>query len=166
MPYYRRDRANESRKGKGFVVPPSRADVSDGSEGFAVSEPCGRWLWLGRAKAVRTYRTGAKALPCQSRAEDGYGWVAPKLCGRWLWLGRARAVRTMAMARSRQSRADVGYGWVAPKQCGRNETKAEALPCQSRADNCYGWVVPKPCTNERTCQEAEAKIGVILALRI
>ena len=23
--------------------------------------------------AVRTYRTGAKALPCQSRAVDGYG---------------------------------------------------------------------------------------------
>ena len=23
--------------------------------------------------AVRTYRTGAKALPCQSRVDDGYG---------------------------------------------------------------------------------------------
>ena len=69
------------------------------------------------------------------------------------------------MAGSRQSRADVGYGWVAPKPCGLNETKAEALPCQSRADNGYGWVAPKPCTNERTGQEAEAKIGVILALR-
>ena len=64
-----------------------------------------------------------------------------------------------------KSRADVGYGWVAPKPCGRNKTKAEALPCQSRADNGYGWVAPKPCTNERTGQEAEAKMGVILALR-
>ena len=36
---------------------------------------------------------------------------------------------------------------------------------QSRADDDYGWVAPKPCTNERTGQEAEAKMGVILALR-
>ena len=50
----------------------------------------------------------------QSRADDGYGWVAPKPCGRWLWLGRAKAVRTMAMAGSRQRRADDDYGWVAP----------------------------------------------------
>ena len=56
--------------------------------------------------AVRTYRTGAKALPCQSSADDGYGWVVPKPCGRWPWLGRAKAVRTMTMAGSRQSRAD------------------------------------------------------------
>ena len=90
--------------------------------------------------AVRTYRTGAKTLPCQSRADDGYGWVAPKPCGR---IGRERrlcrvkAVRTLAMAGSRQS----------------------------RADDDYGWVTPKPCTNEQTGQEAEANMGVILALR-
>ena len=96
-------------------------------------------LGLCRAPlAVRTYRTGAKALLCQSRADDGYGWVAPKPCGR---IGRERrlcrvkAVRTMAMAGSRQSRADVDYGWVAPK----------------------------PCTNERTGQKAEAKMGVNLS---
>ena len=62
--------------------------------------------------AVRTYRTGAKALLCQSRADDD------------LWLVLAKAVQTMAMAGSRQSRAD-----------------------------------------ERTGQEAEATMGVILALR-
>ena len=28
--------------------------------------------------AVRTYRTGVKALPCQSRADDDYGWFSPK----------------------------------------------------------------------------------------
>ena len=78
----------------------SRADVSDGSEGFAVPKPCGR---IGRER---------------------------RLC-------RVKAVRTMTIAGSRQSRADVGYGWV----------------------------VPKPCTNERTGQKAEAKMGVILALR-
>ena len=88
---------------------------------------------------MRAYRTGAKALPCQSRAGDDYSWVAPKPCGRWLWLGRAKAVRTMTMAGSRQSRADDDYGWVAPKPCGR--------------------------ADEQTGQEAEAKMGVILALR-
>ena len=36
---------------------------------------------------------------------------------------------------------------------------------QSRADDGYGWVAPKPYTNEQTGQEAEAKMGVILALR-
>ena len=67
--------------------------------------------------AVRTYRTGAKALPCQSRADE----------------------RTRAKALSGQSRAD-------------ERTRAKALSGQSRA-------------NERTGQEAEAKMGVILALR-
>ena len=60
--------------------------------------------------AVQTYRTGAKALPCQRRAEDGYGWFAPKPCeriGRERRLCRVKAVRMMAMAR------------FAPKPCGR-----------------------------------------------
>ena len=55
--------------------------------------------------------------------------------------------------------------------------KAEALPCQSRADDGYGWFAPKPWgrigRERRLCrvkavwtgQEAEAKMGVILALR-
>ena len=55
----------------------SHVDVSDGSESFAVSKPCGRWLRLGRAKAVRTL---AMAGSRQSRADVGYGWVAPKPC--------------------------------------------------------------------------------------
>ena len=94
----------EVKERLGLCRPPSRADISDGSESFAVSKPCGRWLWLGsrqsrvdisdgseglavpkpcrrigrerrlcRVKAVRTNRTGAKALSCQSRAVDGYG---------------------------------------------------------------------------------------------
>ena len=81
-------------------------------------KPCGRIgreRRLCRAKAMQTNRTGAKALPCQSRADESdgsEGFVVSKPCGRWLWLG------------SRQSRAD-----------------------------------------ERTGQEAEAKMGVILALR-
>ena len=68
-------------------------------------KPCGRIgreRRLCRAKAVRTNRTGAKALSGQSRADE--------------------------------------------------RTGAKALSCQSRAD-------------ERTGQEAEANMGVILALR-
>ena len=63
--------------------------------------------------AVRTYRTGAKALPCQSRADESdgsEGFVGSKPCGRWLRLG------------SRQSRADVSdgsEGFAVPKPCGR-----------------------------------------------
>ena len=83
-------------------------------------KPCGRIgreRRLCRVKAVRTNRTGAKALPCQSRADESdgsEGFAVSKPCGRWLWLWLG----------SRQSRAD-----------------------------------------ERTCQEAEAKMGVILVLR-
>ena len=95
----------------------SRADESDGSEGFAVPKPCGRWLWLGSRQSRADERTGAKALSCQSRADE--------------WTG--------AKALSCQSRAD-------------ERTGAKALSCQSRAD-------------EQTGQEAEAKMGVILALR-
>ena len=63
-------------------MPPSRADVSDGSESFAVSKPCERWLWLDRAKAVRTM---ARAGSHQSRADvsDGSeGFAVSKPCGR------------------------------------------------------------------------------------
>ena len=104
--------------------------------------------------AMRTYRTGAKALPCQSRADDDYGWFSPKPCGLWLWLGRTKAVRTMAMAGSRQSRADDDYGWFSPKPCGRwlwlgrakgVRTMTMAGSRQSRADDDYSWVAPKPC---------------------
>ena len=74
--------------------------------------------------------TIAGALPCQSHADDSYGWVAPKLCGhigRELKLCRVKAVRTyraLAKAGSRQSRADISddsYGCVAPKLYGRIE---------------------------------------------
>ena len=67
--------------------------------------------------AVRTYRTGAKALSGQSRADESDG----------------------SEGLSCQSRAD-------------ERTGAKALSCQSRVD-------------EQTGQEAEAKMGVILALR-
>ena len=55
---------------------------------------------------------------------------------------RAKAVRTSRCG---------NYGCFAPKLCGRIEAIAKAC-------------VPKLCTVERTGQEAEAKIGVILAL--
>ena len=77
----------------------------------------------------------AMALSCQIAVR------AYRLRG--LWLCRAKAVRT--------SRGG-SYGCFAPKLCGRNETIAKAC-------------VPKLCTVERTGQEAEAKIGVFLALR-
>ena len=101
-------------------MPPSRADVSDGSEGFAVSKPCGR----------------------ADISDGSEGFAVPKPCGRWLWLG------------SRQSRADERTGAKALScQSRANErTGTKALSCQSRAD-------------EQTGQEAEAKMGVILALR-
>ena len=74
----------------------SRADVSDGSEGFVVSKPCrriGRERRLCRVKAVQTMTMAGSR---QSRADDDYGWVAPKPCGRWLWLSRAKAVHERA----------------------------------------------------------------------
>ena len=69
-------------------MPPSRADVSDGSEGFAVSKPCGRWLWLGRAKAVRTM---AMAVSRQSRADERTGQEAEAKIGVILALRRCRS---------------------------------------------------------------------------
>ena len=47
--------------------------------------------------AVRTYRTGVKALSCQSRADDSEGFVVSKPCGR----------------------ADKSEGFVGSKPCGR-----------------------------------------------
>ena len=47
--------------------------------------------------AVRTYRTGVKALSCQSRADESEGFVVSKPCGR----------------------ADKSEGFVGSKPCGR-----------------------------------------------
>ena len=66
----------------------SRADVSDGSEGFAVSKPCGRWLWLGRAKAVRTVTMAGSR---QSRVEERTGQEAEAKMGVILALRRYRS---------------------------------------------------------------------------
>ena len=54
----------------------SRADVSDESESFAVSKPCGRYRALAKALSCRSStdgRTIAKALPCQSRTDISDG---------------------------------------------------------------------------------------------
>ena len=103
-------------------------------------KPCGR---IGRERKlcrVKAVRTMAMAR------------FAPKPCGRIgreRRLCRAKAVRSMAMARFAPKpcrRADISYGSEGER------TGAKALSCQSRAD-------------ERTVHEAEAKMGVILALR-
>ena len=79
----------------------------------------------GKARAlpnpltVRTYRMGAKALPCQSRADesDGNGgFVGSKPCGR---IGRERKLCRVKAVQT-------------------NRTGAKALPCQSRAVDGYG----------------------------
>ena len=69
-------------------------------------KPCGR---IGRkrrfcrVKAVRTYRTGAEALPCQSRADvSGASWT---LSCRSCTDGRA-----IAKALQCQSRTDISDG--------------------------------------------------------
>ena len=52
--------------------------------------------------AVRTYRTGTKALPCQSRADNGYGYVrakAVRTSGRERRLCRVKAVRASGQER-------------------------------------------------------------------
>ena len=108
--------------------------------------------------AMRMYRTGAKALLGQSRvdeSEGSEGFAVPKPCGLWLGSRQSRAdKRTGAKALSCQSRADEQTGAKALSCQSRTDerTGAKALSCQSRAD-------------ERTGQEAEAKMGVILALR-
>ena len=78
----------------------------------------------GKARAllgplvVRTYRTGVKALSCQSRADESEGFVVSKPCGR----------------------ADKSEGFVGSKPCGRadgNEGFVGAKPC-GRADRPEG----------------------------
>ena len=51
--------------------------------------------------AVRTYRTGVKALSCQSRADESEGFVVSKPCGRAdeRRLCRVKAVRTIGRER-------------------------------------------------------------------
>ena len=68
--------------------------------------------------AVRTYRTGVKALSCQSRADESEGFVVSKPCGR----------------------ADKSEGFVGSKPCGRsdgNEGFVGSKPC-GRADRPEG----------------------------
>ena len=66
------------------------ADVSDGSESFAVSKPCGGWLWLGSRQSRADVSDGSE------------GFAVPKPCGRigreWR-LCRVKAVRTSRQAR-------------------------------------------------------------------
>ena len=68
--------------------------------------------------AVRTYRTGVKALSCQSRVDESEGFVGSKPCGR----------------------SDGNKGFVGSKLCGRADerTRAKALSGQSRADERTG----------------------------
>ena len=60
-----------------------------------------RCRWKARALlgplAVRTYRTGVKALSCQSRADESEGFVVSKPCGR----------------------ADKSEGFIGSKPCGQ-----------------------------------------------
>ena len=75
--------------------------------------------------AVSTYRTGVKALSCQSRADESEGFVVSKPC----------------------RRADKSEGFVGPKPCGRsdgNEGFVRSKPC-GRADRSEGFVGSKPC---------------------
>ena len=119
--------------------------------------------------AVRTYRTGVKALSCQSRADESEGFVVSKPCGREWRLCRVKAVRTSGQER-RLCRVKAV------------RTRAKALSCQSRADERTGMKALSgqsradertrakalsglSCADERTGQKAEAKMGVILALR-
>ena len=92
-----------------------RADEADGSEGFAVSKPCGRWLWLGSRQSRADVSDGSEGFvvskPC-GRADGSEGFVGSKPCGR---IGRERRLLSC------QSRAD-------------ERTGAKALSCQSRAD--------------------------------
>ena len=107
-----------------------------------------------RLGLCRTYRAGAKALPCQSCADDGYGLVRAKA---------VRTYRTGAKALSCQSRADESdgsEGFVVLKPCGRigrerrlcrvKAVRSMAMarfapkPCR-RADRSEGFVVSKPC---------------------
>ena len=112
--------------------------------------------------AVRTHRTGVKALSCRSRADERTRAKALSCQSRTDERTRAKALsgqsraddRTGTKALSGQSRADERTGTKALSGQSRADerTGAKALSGQSRAD-------------ERTGQKAEAKMGVILALR-
>ena len=71
--------------------------------------------------AVQTYRTGVKALSCQSRVDESEGFVVSKPCGRARRLCRVKAVRTNrtgTKALSGQSRADERTGQKAKAKMG------------------------------------------------
>ena len=81
----------------------SRADESDGSKGFAVPKPCGRWLWLGSCQSradERTYRTGVKASrQVRRRADRREGeQTGAKASRQARRLCRVKAVRTSGQA--------------------------------------------------------------------
>ena len=134
----------------GCVVPCKSVEVEERPSLSSTST-----LLLGPL-AVRTYRTGVKALSC------------PKPCGRERKLCRVKAVRTRAKALSGQSRADERTGTKALSGQSRADerTGAKALSGQSRADE---QTRAKALSGQsradvRTGQKAEAKMGVILAL--
>ena len=116
----------------------SRADVSDESEGFLISKPCGRTEALSGQSRADESEGFVGSKPC-GRADGNEGFVGSKPCGREWRFCRVKAVRTRAKALLGQSRAD-------------ERTRTKALSGQSRA-------------GVRTSQKAEAKMGVILALR-
>ena len=92
--------------------------------------------------AVRTYRTGVKALLC------------PKPCGRERRLCRVQSradERTRTKALSGQSRADSSEGFVGPKLSWRADSSEGFVGAK------LGWRADRP--------EGQAKMGVILALR-
>ena len=90
--------------------------------------------------AVRTYRTGVKALSCQSRADESEGFVVSKPCG--------RADKSEGFVGSKPcGRADRSEGFVGSKPCRRsdgNEGFVGSKPC-GRADGNEGFVGSKPC---------------------
>ena len=94
--------------------------------------------------AVRTYRTGVKALSCQSRADESEGFVVSKPCG--------RADKSEGFVGSKPcGRSDGNEGFVGSKPCGRadgNEGFVGSKPC-GRADKSKGFVGSKPCGRER-----------------
>ena len=89
----------------------------------------GRERRLCRVKAVRTYRTSAKALSGQSRADGNEGFVGAKPCG--------RADKSEGFVGSKPcGRADGDEGFVGAKPCGRERrlcrAKAELTSGQAR----------------------------------
>ena len=96
--------------------------------------------------AVRTYLTGTKALPCQSRADERTSGRERRLCR-----VQSRAdERTRTKALSGQSRANerTRTKALSGKSCASERTRAKALPCPKpcgRADENEGFVGSKPC---------------------